>query len=465
MVVFVTALVVAGVLNLAGPLGTPLGRLRASPSPGDPPRVGWPPSSKYVRVRSQKRGGQAPPISQFGIDTSPIKHIIIMVRENHSFDNLFGRLPGADGTALAHVGSSVLPLNRTPIQLDQDLGHSSSSVMSAMDGGKMDEFNQEDNAYQDGVDVADSQYFPGEIPDYWAYAKRFALADHFFSTVPAASFSNHLVTITGQWFGIYNNPVAPEDSNNKSWGCDADPRTEVTWSVDGVGGMVRPCFNTTTIADEANAAGVSWKYYASPPGTFGYIWSSLDSIRHIRYSSQWQTNVVPTSHFLDDVKSGHLPAISWLTTNLSTSDHPPASICVGQNWVAQQINAVMASHYWKNTAIILTWDDFGGFYDHVPPPKVSNYQLGPRVPLIVLSAYSRPQFIDHRQYDFRSILKFVESTFDLPHETTYDRNVNSIGNMFNFSQEAQPPLTLPRLRCKSSSTSSDDEESSGVLGY
>jgi phospholipase C len=394
---------------------------------------------------------------------TPIKHIIIMVRENHSFDNLFGRFPGADGTTMAHIGDKVAPLNITPIHTPHDLGHAGNSVAAAIDGGKMDDFYLEYNAIQNGVDIADSQYLGGEVPDYWAYARRFGLADHFFSTVPASSFPNHLVTITGQWLNTYNNPDVPNSALNKSWGCDADPRTMVAWTSHGVSGTSRPCFDTTTIADEANAARVSWKYYAPPMGTFGYIWSTFDDIRHIRYSRQWQTNVPRTRQFLADVRQRRLPAISWLTSDINMSDHPPASICIGQNWAAEEINAIMKSSYWNNTAIIMTWDDFGGFYDHVAPPAVSGYHLGPRVPLIVISPYARPHLIDHRLYDFRSVLKFVESTFDLPHESTYDRSVNSIAGMLSFSQRPQRPLLLPRIACKKAASYYDLTQS--VIGY
>ena len=381
-----------------------------------------------------------------GTDSTPIKHIIILVRENHSFDNLFGRFPGADGTTMAHVGSSVVPLNITPIHTPHDLGHGGSTVEQVIDGGRMDGFYKEYEAVQNGVDMADSQYLPREIPDYWTYARDFSLADHFFSTVMASSFPNHLVTVTGQSLNTYSNPVVPE-GGVRSWGCDAEPKTVVAWTYDGRSGNMRPCFNTTTITDEANAAGVTWKYYASPPGTFGYIWSTLDSIAHIRYSKQWSANVRPDSEFIHDVKSHRLPAISWLTTDLNTSDHPPASICIGQNWVARQINAVMASNYWRSTAIVMTWDDFGGFYDHVAPPMVAGYTLGPRVPTIVISPYSRAHFVDHRLYDFRSILKLVEATFNLPHLAVYDRSVRSIAGMLDISQRSLPPIKLPQIVC------------------
>ena len=312
----------------------------------------------------------------------------------------------------------------------------------------MDRFNRVFDSTQNGVDVADSEYWPDEVPIYYAYARHFTLADHFFSTVPASSFPNHLVTVTGQWENTYANPIIPE-SGFYSWGCDADPRTYVEWRYGGKTGNTKTCFNTTTIADEANRAGVTWRYYAPGPGTFGYIWSSLDAIKHIRYSSQWQSNVVPTGQFVKDVRSGHLPAISWLVSDLATSDHPPTSICIGQDWVAQELNAVMKSKYWNSTAIIMTWDDFGGFYDQVRPPVTGGYPLGPRVPTIVISPYSRAHVIDHTQYDFRSILKYVEQTFHLPHLDRYDRNVNSLSPMLNYKQKPLAPLELKQLSCPS----------------
>ncbi|HEV3310846.1 MAG TPA: alkaline phosphatase family protein [Chloroflexota bacterium] len=408
-------------------------------------------SSRVGTVRATKhangRFDALPPAGRsFGSSTTPIKHIIIIVRENHSFDNLFGTFPGADGTTMAHVGDTIVPLNITPVHTPTDLGHAGNSVSAAVDGGKMDHFYREVNAVQGGVDIADSEYTQAQIPDYWAYARRFTLADHFFSTVLASSFPNHLVTITGQWLNTYNNPYVPP-AGFHSWGCDAAPQTSVQWIYHRRSGYTRPCFNTTTIADEANAARVSWKYYAPGRGTFGYIWSSFDAIRHIRRSPQWRTNVVPTSRFMADVKHGRLPAISWLTTNLPTSDHPPTSICIGQNWVAAQIDALATSKYWKNTAIVLTWDDFGGFYDHVPPPTVSDYSLGPRVPMILISPYARVHVVDHHQYDFRSILKFVESSFTLPHLTVFDRSVRSISGMLDFHQKPNPSLLLPRMNC------------------
>lgn len=381
----------------------------------------------------------------YGRMATPIKHIIIVVRENHSFDNLFGRFPRAIGTRYFRRDGKRSRMARTGVRV-RDIGHDAKAALIGVDGGKMDHFYRLYHAIQNGIDIADSQYAGFQVPTYWAYAKRFALADRFFSTILGTSFPNHLVTIEGVGQGTTDNPVIT-GKDVLSWGCDATKRTYVVQTVAGKSRRTYPCFNGTTIADEANAAGVSWSYYAPTKGNFGYIWSTFDSIRHIRFSRQWGTNVRPYRQFLTDVKRNRLPALTWLTTDLKYSDHPPANICFSQNWLAAYLNPVMDSSYWRSTAIIVTWDDFGGFFDHVRPPVVAGSMMGPRVPTIVISPYARPGLIDSRQYDFRSILRFVESTFNLPRLDAYDRNVNSIGGMLNFQQPPGPPLPLKPLRC------------------
>jgi phospholipase C len=380
-----------------------------------------------------------------GLTCDPIKHVVLIVRENHSFDNLFGRFPNADGTKIGSRAGKKVRLNVTPDTLHVDLGHSSASATAAIDGGKMDDFFKIPNAIQKGTDVADSQYLHQQIPNYWAYASRFTLADHFFSTVLGSSFPNHLVTVAGQNIGVIDNPS--HLGALRSWGCDAGPGVSVDAYKGGKITGTYPCFTAKTLVDEANAKRVSWKYYAPPAGTFGYVWSTLDAFKQIRNSKQWRTNVVDPGQFDTDVKSGKLPALSWLTTDLSTSDHPPASICAGENWVVGRIDEVMRSPLWKSTVIVLTWDDFGGFYDHVAPPHTAPYELGPRVPTIVISPYSRAHVVFHQQLNFTSIVKYVEDQFALPHLATFSRNVASIAGMLDFKQKPLAPLLLTGRKC------------------
>ncbi len=379
------------------------------------------------------------------VSCGPVRHVVIIVKENRSFDNLFGRFPGADGTRYAWKGKRKVKMGETPDVLSEDLGHGGLSAIQAVDNGKMDGFYKIPGAIQKGKDVADSQFRERDIPNYWRLAARFGLADHLFSNVLAPSFPNHLALVAGQALNVVNNPKRV--GNTEAWGCDAASTARVQWYFKGKGGVRSPCFNVQTLADEANAAGVPWRYYAETAGKFGYVWSTLDAIRHIRYSKQWKTNVVPEAHFLKDALHGRLPPLTWLTPTWSGSDHPPQSECAGENWSVQAVDAIMHSKAWKNTVIILTWDDFGGFYDHMAPPQHDLYRYGPRVPALVISPWSRPHFIDHSRYTFSSIVKFVESTYDLPHLSHYYRGIGSIGDMLDFHQKPQSPLFLKTRAC------------------
>ena len=389
-------------------------------------------------------GGDASP--PCGVGTcGQIQHIVIIVKENHSFDNLFGRMPGVDGTRYAWRGSSRVKMDTTPDHMPHDIGHNADSALVAVNGGRMNQFYEVQHAYQMGEDIADSQYSEKEIPHYWDYAQSFAIADHFFSTVMGSSLPNHLVLVGGNNQGVINNPVGPWP--NRSWGCDAKSGTFVQTYHSGKYGESRPCFNMKTLADEADSAGITWKYYAPVRGTFGYVWSTMDAVKHIRYSSLWQSHVEGSLQFATEAQENKLPALSWLSPDLQYSDHPPKSICEGENWTVGQIDAIEKSPAWPHTVILLTWDDFGGFYDHVAPPKESEYMLGPRVPLIVISPFARPHFVDHTQYDFRSIIKFIEQTYNLPHQMSYNRDVNSIAGMLNLHQPPLAPVLYPLRNC------------------
>jgi phospholipase C len=375
----------------------------------------------------------------------PIQHIIIIIKENHSFDNLFGQFPGAEGTTHFRRARRILPLLDTPDHLSRDIVHNLWSTFAAVDGGRMDRFYAQPNAYQNGVDVADSQYSQQQIPNYWKYAQDFELADHFFSTLLGGSFINHLATIAGGSMSAVDDPK--HRGKFRAWGCDSSPSSRVEVYRHHRFGFVFPCFNQPTLADEANAAGVSWRYYAPTPGTFGYYWSSFDAVRHIRDSTQWRTNVVPSVQFDADVKSARLPAISWLIGDLPVSDHPPASICAGESWTVSEIDEVMQSQLWSRSVILLTWDDYGGFYDHVRPPRVGRFMLGPRVPLIVISPYARAHTIYSKRLDFRSIIKFVEDEYKLPHKARFNRNVHSLAGMLNLAEKPLAPVAQTARTC------------------
>lgn len=377
----------------------------------------------------------------------PIQHIVFIIKENRTFDTLFGRFPGANGsTTYTSPDGQTHPLGHEPDYLIVDPSHSPQSAHLATDGGLMDRFSQIPGAIQAGQDVADAQFQQSDIPSYWAYARQFTLDDNFYSEIMGASFANHLWTIGVGSPNVDSNPNEPN-----RWGCDSKPGTVAeTRGPDGTIGHIYPCFDFPTLTDELDAAGVSWKYYAAPIDHSGYIWSVLDAIHHVRYGPDWATNVVNYDQFATDAASGNLPAVSWVTTPWALSDHPPSSVCIGENFTVSEINAVMQNEEeWRHTAIVVTWDDFGGFYDHVAPPAGANPQdsYGPRVPAIIISPYARRHFIDHTMYSFISMLKFAETMLGLPALSSVDGGANNMLNSFDFSQRPNPPLTLPQQKC------------------
>jgi phospholipase C len=289
-----------------------------------------------------------------------------------------------------------------------------------------------------------SQMNQADIPNYFSYAKQFVLADRMFSSLEGPSFPNHLYTVASQSGGAINNSINSPDG---AWGCDSDAGATVDVK-DSAGHVTHqpPCFDFQTIVDSLQTAGISWKYYAPGFGQPGYIWSTLDAVKHIRNGTLWSSNVVAETQFVSDAQTGNLPSVSWIVSG-PTSEHPPSSTCVGENWTVQQINAIMQGPDWNSTAIFVTWDDFGGFYDHVPPPGIDQFGYGPRVPLLIISPYAKQGFISHTQYELSSFLALLETRFSLKPLTTRDATANNMTDSFNFSQTPQAPLVLTTRTC------------------
>ena len=386
-----------------------------------------------------------PPPALTGINQ--IQHIVFIVKENRTFDNYFGTFPGANGATSGTISTGqVIPLGHTPDRTPNDIAHNWNAAHLAVDSGKMDKFDllNGGGTLINGTPLAYTQLQQSDIPNYWAYAQHFVLADNTFSSLVGPSFPNHLYIIAGQSGGAVNLP----NKANGNWGCDAPSDSTVQIiNPDGTQHVAYPCFDFKTIADSLTAAGISWKSYAPGQGQSGYIWSAFDAIRHIRLTQLWNSNVVPDTQFVPDAQSGNLPAVSWLVTNMPQSEHPPASTCSGENWTVQQINAIMQGPDWNSTVIFLTWDDFGGFYDHVPPPDLDFYGLGPRVPLVIISPFAKEGFISHTQYEFASVLKFIELRFRLNPLNMRDGGANDMTDSFNFSQSPRAPLILAPRTC------------------
>lgn len=387
---------------------------------------------------------------------SVIQHFVFLIKENHSFDNYFGTFPGAYGATKGRTSDGqVVPLEPMPDVTSHDLGHTSQNALTGMDNGNMDGFDLLDMGNDNGEMLAYRQFGQSGLPNYWYYAQHFTLADEMFSSFHGPSYSNHLYTVAATSNGVVDLPTDPLEPQGHagSGGCDATPTTFVrTLDAEGNVDAAFPCFDFQTLADELQAAGVSWKYYAPTEGEDGYVFSVLDAINHIRNSPLWAEDVLPDTQFETDALAGNLPAVSWLMTG-DLDEHPPHSTCLGENWSVQQINAVMQGPDWASTAIILVWDDFGGQYDHVPPPVVDGYGFGPRVPMIIISPYSIPAHISHTQYEFSSVLKTIEQRFGLAPLTQRDLDANPIWDAFSFKQSPNPAQVLQARSCPFASTS------------
>jgi phospholipase C len=379
-------------------------------------------------------------------DITVIQHIIFIIKENRSFDNYFGQYPGADGaTSGTTSAGQVLTLRHTPDQV-VDIGHEWVAALTAVDDGKMDRFDLIPFGDVNGQYMAYSQVSPSDIPNYYTYAQHFVLADKMFSSVHGDSFENHLYTIAAQAGGVITQKVGSVASSK--WGCDAPPTflLQAEDESDGVISEIFPCFDFQTLADRLDGAGVTWKYYAPGEGENGYAYNTYDEINHIRNTSLWTEHVVSDTQFVTDAAAGNLPAVSWLVTG-PDNEHPPASACLGENWTVQQLNALMQGPDWATSAVFLTWDDFGGFYDHVAPPPIDIYGLGPRVPLLIISPYALAGHISDTQYEFASVLKFIEDRYGLTPLTQRDANANDTTDSFNFSQTPLSPLVLNPQTC------------------
>jgi phospholipase C len=428
-------------------------------------------------------GGDAAPHTA----SLPIKHVVFLVKENRTFDVYFGAFPGANGATTAKLSDGgTIKLGPLYDRSSPDISHAWEAAMTAYDDGGMDLFDiasanaglVDDSGAPHAFQLAQQ----ADIPNYWTLAEQFVLSDNFFSSLHGPSFPNHLYTIAAQSGGVRDNPLhradagaaplvspggdpgeaglEPEDipplkQLSGVWGCDANPKTRVpVLDQEGEIEEIYPCLDFQTLGDELDRAGVSWKMYAPNvglddagfQGSAGYIWTVYDAIRHMRDGADWSQHVVTTDQFVQDAQNGTLPAVSWISTPSLVSEHPPASVCTGENWTVTLLQALANGPDWKDSAVFLTWDDWGGFYDHVAPTQIDDYGLGFRVPLIVVSPYAKKGFIDHTRAEFSSVLRFIETDFGLPSLTDRDKNAVDMTQVFDFTQT---PRTLPPLTTRS----------------
>jgi len=370
-----------------------------------------------------------------------IQHVVFIVKENRSFNEYFGTFPGATGetTGLLSTGATI-PMGLTPDAMPFDICHDWQCLIADMDYGKMDHFDLEPTCTANGVLLCFTQHTQADIPNYFALASNFVLADHAFSSIHASSFPNHLYTIAAGSGGIVSQGHLGEAS---AVGCSSPPLGTAIF-IDQNGNMTSeyPCVDINTLGDVLNTKGISWTSYAPPH----IIFNAYTAINHIYNTAQWDEHIVAYTNFPTDALAGNLPAVSWLVAN-HESEHPTYSTCYGENWTVNQINAVMQGPLWNSTAIFLMWDDPGGFYDALAPPSEDVFGLGQRVGFVIISPYAKAGYISHTQYEAASVLKFVEELFNLPNLTQRDLKANDMLDSFNFNQTPLPPLVLQTRSC------------------
>jgi phospholipase C len=444
-----------------------------------------------------------------------IRHVVVLMMENRSFDNYFGTYPGADGLPRrnGHV-SACLPDPRAggcqrPYHdlhfVDSGGSHMNGSYLADLDGGRMDGFvaSAENPAMLRGCTLGAGQicassspvdvmgyHTARELPTYWSYAKHFVLADHMFEPAGSWSAVAHLFEVS-EWSAACASGLQPStcrtDITDGVWplhfgpttvSCALSPILHVFHLVRGCTPAAQaptPTFAWTDMTYLLYKHNVSWGYFVTPGGapdcesgaatchsirvSVGTcnIWNPLPGFASVHQDGQLG-NIQTTAQFLSLARAGSLPAVSWVAPDQLHSDHPVADVRAGQAFVGNLINTVERGPDWHSTAIFLAWDDWGGFYDHVPPPSVGGLSLGFRVPALVISPYARRGFIDHQVMSFDAYNKFIEDDFlngqRLDPSTdgrpdprpTVRENLPNTGNLsrdFDFHQRPRPPLILP----------------------
>jgi phospholipase C len=391
-----------------------------------------------------------------GSPSSPIAHIVVMVQENRTFNDLFATFPGAVGTTTGKMrqnGQTVsVDLKEVDLEAKSTLRHTYPAYHTAYRNGHMDAFNlirYQSTGKPEGT--APYQYVnPDQIQPYWTLAQEYGLADHLFQTQGSGSFTAHQDLIAGGTKVDATHSII-DDPTKTPWGCVSPSGTLTSLITTGLKYQKDagpfPCLSYATLQNLLDAKGVSWKYYTPAwRGNTGALWNAFLAISSV-YNDQneWAAHISqPETSIFDDISNRTLPAMSWLIPDGVNSDHPGYDSDTGPSWVASVVNAIGQSSYWKSTAIVILWDDWGGFYDPVKPPKLDK-QGGPgfRVPMIVVSPYVPQNEVSHTVYKFGSVLRFVEDTWSLGRLGTTDGTSNSIANMFAFDKSPRRFRKIP----------------------
>ena len=382
-----------------------------------------------------------------------VQNVVVIFQENRSPDNLFGSnpsfLPGVDiASSGTNSQGQTIPLTAVKLANNYDLSHTHSAFVAMYDNGNMDGADKIPVACAknaQGCPPSNPQFkyvdnSTGILDPYFQLAEQYTFGDRMFQTNQGPSFPAHQFIISGtsapsadsDLFAA-ENPAGVANAGNNT-GCDA-PSGEFVRLVDPSGHesqKMYPCFEHQTLADLLDNAGVSWRYYAPSAGS---IWTGPNAIQHLRFGSDWNNDVVLNpAQVLTDISNGQLAGVTWVIPTGQESDHAAGNFGLGPAWVASVVNAIGGSQYWDNTVIFITWDDWGGWYDHVAPNVINSYEYGFRVPLIVVSPFAKQGYVSHVTHDFGSILRFIEETYQLPSLGYADAMADDFSDCFDFRQ-------------------------------
>ncbi|HXO16593.1 MAG TPA: alkaline phosphatase family protein [Candidatus Dormibacteraeota bacterium] len=378
--------------------------------------------------------------------------MIWVVQENRSFDDLFEGYPGAD-TASSGKNSYGQTIKLQPVSLATayEIDHSAFAMFRACNGRdklpgtncRMNGFNLE-RLYSGPLNGQYARVPHSESKPYFDMAHEWVLADKMFASQLDESFVAHQYIIAAQAQSSVDVPFS-------YWGCGGGKTdaVEILKQNRKYGGVQRPCFNYQTLGDELDSTGLEWRFYTSKyTKPYSGLWSGYQAVRHIFYGSDWKNDVItPQKRFLTDVAAGNLASFTWITPTCPDSDHLACGGGLGPSWVSTVVNAVGESKYWKNTVIFVQWDDWGGLYDHVPPPHMGYDGLGFRVPLLVISPYAKQNYVSHVQYETASVLRFAEDLFGLPQLSVADTRATSpAADCLDFNQKPRAfvPIEAPQ---------------------
>jgi phospholipase C len=401
-----------------------------------------------------------------------IRHVVVIYQENHSFDNVFGRFcvrtNRCDGTRTGKLpGGRAIRLRRSP-DLVPAVGHTGTAQKAAINGGRMDGWESDISGCARRKNYAClSQFGPGQIPNLTRLARNFSLSDRTFYTDSVSTWGAHLELVSGTLDGFVADriPHATRTSlNNAGWGCDSrmdtgwrplpgapitqEPACVPDYGLGSVrypyGGAYRPTpvHHVPTLMDELDRAGLSWKLYtATAPGRSGYGLAICPTFAGCLYTSQHR-NLVEHRAVLEDAKRGHLPNFSIVLPTWKTSQHNLESMALGDNWIGKVVSKIEHGPDWRSTAILISYDDCGCFYDHVPPPK----GMGIRTPMVMVSPWVKPGYVDSRVTSIASVMAFTERTFGLPALTSRDAAAYSYRHAFDFHQPPLKPVPMSKSK-------------------